>query len=219
VTFKNRNVGFRVSYHAYLAHPASLPVLVSAVVVFATAFFPAEFLTEPTFANEISVSALKPLALDCPRIIGTKDTSRDMPRFQQLLHEIKPQRPEFACLIGWEELLCASLFMGGDGGTLSSAGVVPKVIKILAHRARTRKAVRQPDFLEVMWRQDERFLPKPQAGISRDFDPSFPETAKQNQIFGLTVLLGSNKGPPKMVPIFQRLNGSTAQRLNGSTFK
>ncbi|MBU3666495.1 MAG: dihydrodipicolinate synthase family protein [Chthoniobacterales bacterium] len=82
----------------------------------------------PAFANEISVPVLKRLALDCPRIIGTKDTSRDMPRFQQLLHEIKPQRPDFACLIGWEELLCASLFMGGDGGTLSSAGVVPEVI-------------------------------------------------------------------------------------------
>jgi 2-dehydro-3-deoxy-D-pentonate aldolase len=91
----------------------------------------------PAFANEISVPVLKRLALDCPRIIGTKDTSRDMPRFQQLLHEIKPHRPEFACLIGWEELLCASLFMGGDGGTLSSAGVVPEVIMKIYHSAKS----------------------------------------------------------------------------------
>lgn len=90
----------------------------------------------PAFANEISVPVLKRLALDCPRIIGTKDTSRDMPRFQQVLHEIKPQRPDFACLIGWEELLCTSLFMGGDGGTLSSAGVVPEVIMRLYASAR-----------------------------------------------------------------------------------
>jgi dihydrodipicolinate synthase/N-acetylneuraminate lyase len=82
----------------------------------------------PAFANEISVPVLKRLALDCPRIVGTKDTSRDMPRFQSILHEIKSQRPDFACLMGWEELLCASLFMGGDGGTLSSAGVVPEVV-------------------------------------------------------------------------------------------
>lgn len=82
----------------------------------------------PAFANEISVPVLKRLALDCPRIVGTKDTSRDMPRFQQVIHEIKPQRPDFACLIGWEELLCAASFMGADGGTLSSAGVVPEVI-------------------------------------------------------------------------------------------
>lgn len=90
----------------------------------------------PAFANEISVPVLTRLALDCPRIIGTKDTSRDMPRFQQVLHEIKPHRPDFSVLIGWEELLCVSLFMGGDGGTLSSAGVVPEVImKIHAEAA------------------------------------------------------------------------------------
>jgi 2-dehydro-3-deoxy-D-pentonate aldolase len=90
----------------------------------------------PAFANEISVPVLKRLALDCPRIIGTKDTSRDMPRFQSVLHEIKSQRPDFAVLIGWEELLCASLFMGGDGGTLSSAGVVPEVIMKIYTEAR-----------------------------------------------------------------------------------
>jgi dihydrodipicolinate synthase/N-acetylneuraminate lyase len=82
----------------------------------------------PAFSNEISVPVLKRLALDCPRIIGTKDTSRDMSRFQQVMHAIKSQRPEFSVLIGWEELLCSSLFMGGDGGTVSSAGVVPEVI-------------------------------------------------------------------------------------------
>ncbi|MEN9469029.1 MAG: hypothetical protein RL630_762 [Verrucomicrobiota bacterium] len=82
----------------------------------------------PAFSNEISVPVLTRLALECPRIVGTKDTSRDMPRFQQLLHAIKPHRPEFSCLIGWDELLCPALFMGGDGGTLSSAGVVPEVL-------------------------------------------------------------------------------------------
>ena len=82
----------------------------------------------PNFANEISVPVLKRLALDCPRIVGTKDTSADMCRFQQVLHEIKPQRPEFAALIGWEELLCTAMFMGADGGTLSTSGVVPEVL-------------------------------------------------------------------------------------------
>ena len=89
----------------------------------------------PAFANEISVPILKRLALDCPRIIGTKDTSRDMPRFQQVLHEIKSQRPDFSVLIGWEELMCATLFMGGDGATVSSAGVVPEVIMKIYNEA------------------------------------------------------------------------------------
>ncbi len=90
----------------------------------------------PAFANEISIPVLKRLALDCPRIVGTKDTSRDMPRYLRVLHEIKSQRPDFSVLIGWEELLCDALFMGGDGGTLSSAGVVPEVIMKIYHAAR-----------------------------------------------------------------------------------
>lgn len=89
----------------------------------------------PAFANEIGEPILERLALDCPRIVGTKDTSRDFPRFQRVLHRIKPQRPDFACLIGWEELLCTATFMGGDGGTLSSAGVVPEVIMRIYNEA------------------------------------------------------------------------------------
>ena len=90
----------------------------------------------PVFANEISLPVLERLALDCPRIVGTKDTSKDMNRFQQTLHLIKRQRPDFAVLIGWEELLCSGLFMGADGGTLSSAGVVPEVVMSLYRNAR-----------------------------------------------------------------------------------
>lgn len=82
----------------------------------------------PNFANEISVPVLKRLAMDCPRIVGTKDTSADLCRFQRILHEIKPERPDFAALIGWEELLCTAMFLGADGGTLSSSGVVPEVL-------------------------------------------------------------------------------------------
>jgi len=90
----------------------------------------------PVFANEISLPVLRRLALDCPRIIGTKDTSKDMCRFQQTLHEIKGQRPDFSVLIGWEELLCTAMFMGADGGTLSSAGVVPEVVMKIYNDAR-----------------------------------------------------------------------------------
>jgi 4-hydroxy-tetrahydrodipicolinate synthase len=90
----------------------------------------------PVFANEISLPVLERLALDCPRIVGTKDTSKDMGRFQQTLHIIKRQRPDFAVLIGWEELFCTGLFMGADGGTLSSAGVVPEVVMSLYQNAR-----------------------------------------------------------------------------------
>ena len=82
----------------------------------------------PQFSNEISLPVVQRLALDCPRIIGIKDSSRDFPRFCTMLAQIKPQRPDFVCFSGTEEILYPSLMMGGDGGTIASSGVMPEVI-------------------------------------------------------------------------------------------
>lgn len=89
----------------------------------------------PQFANEISLPVVTRLALDCPRIIGIKDSSRDFPRFLCTLHAIKPQRPDFACLIGCEEMLLPALWMGADGATVATSGVVPEVILKLYQEA------------------------------------------------------------------------------------
>lgn len=82
----------------------------------------------PQFSNEIGVPVVERLALDCPRIIGIKDSSRDFPRFVTLLARIKPQRPDFVVFTGTEEILFPSLMMGGDGGTIASSSVIPEVI-------------------------------------------------------------------------------------------
>lgn len=103
----------------------------------------------PAFASEISVPVLKRLALDCPRIIGTKDTSKDLCRFQMSLREIKSQRPDFGILIGWEELFCAALLMGADGATLASGGIVPELVMGLYHDAR---AGRWPQAKEAQYK-------------------------------------------------------------------
>lgn len=119
----------------------------------------------PMFSNEISLPVLKRLALDCPRIIGTKDSSKDLSRFIQIIHQIKSQRPEFTCLIGWEELLVPSLFMGGDGGTLSTTGVAPEVMMKIYNTAR---AGRWEEAKEMQFRILDVF----QAMIAA---PNFPE--------------------------------------------
>jgi 4-hydroxy-tetrahydrodipicolinate synthase len=87
----------------------------------------------PQFSNEVSLEVVKRLALDCPRIVGTKDSSRDMPRFMATLDEVKSQRPDFVCLIGCEEILLPTLLMGGDGGTIATSGVAPEAIMKLYH--------------------------------------------------------------------------------------
>jgi len=85
----------------------------------------------PQFSNEFSLPVLTRLALDCPRIVGVKDSSRDFPRFLKTLSAIKPQRPDFSCLIGCEEMLLPSLLMGADGGAIATSGVVPERIMLL----------------------------------------------------------------------------------------
>ena len=82
----------------------------------------------PQFSNEISLEVVKRLASDCPRIVGIKDSSRDMPRFMDTLKEVKALRPDFSCLIGCEEILLPTLMMGGDGGTIATSGVAPEAV-------------------------------------------------------------------------------------------
>ncbi len=82
----------------------------------------------PQFSNEISLDVVKRLAADCPRIVGIKDSSRDMPRFMDTLNEVKAIRPDFSCMIGCEEILLPVLLMGADGGTIASSGVAPEAI-------------------------------------------------------------------------------------------
>ncbi|MDH7568725.1 MAG: dihydrodipicolinate synthase family protein, partial [Armatimonadota bacterium] len=81
----------------------------------------------PQFANEITIDTLKRLA-EYPRIVGIKDSSRDMPRFLEAINEVRPLRPDFSFLIGCEEMLVPTLVMGGDGGTIATSGVIPEVI-------------------------------------------------------------------------------------------
>ena len=82
----------------------------------------------PIFANEISIDVVARLAQEYPRIVGIKDSSRDLPRFLNLINQIAPKRPDFSFLIGTEEILMPALLMGAHGGTIATSGVVPEVI-------------------------------------------------------------------------------------------
>jgi 4-hydroxy-tetrahydrodipicolinate synthase len=90
----------------------------------------------PQFANDITNDTILRLAGEFPRIVGIKDSSRDLPRFLNLMHELTPLRPDFVYLIGCEEMLLPFLLMGGDGGTIATSGVVPEVVMKLYTLAR-----------------------------------------------------------------------------------
>ena len=136
----------------------------------------------PQFSNEISLPVVRRLALDCPRIIGIKDSSRDFPRFCTMLAQVKPQRPDFVCFSGTEEILYPSLMMGGDGGTIASSGVIPEVIVKLYR-----------DFLAGNHAECRRVQLKIQELIATMFAAgNFPEGFR-----AAVSLRGFNPGPPR----------------------
>jgi 4-hydroxy-tetrahydrodipicolinate synthase len=90
----------------------------------------------PQYANPIGLDIIQRLAVECPRIIGIKDSSRDFPFFLNLMHNIKPLRPDFIFLSGCEEMILPAVMMGGDGGTLATSGVVPEIVMKLYNLAR-----------------------------------------------------------------------------------
>ena len=86
----------------------------------------------PAFTSPMTYETIVELSSH-PNIHGLKDSSRDFSRFQGLLNTIKARRPDFKIYTGSEELLLASLIMGGDGATVATAGIVPeKVMQIVS---------------------------------------------------------------------------------------
>lgn len=81
----------------------------------------------PAFAALLAADTLRELARH-PRIVGLKDSSRDLPGFMTLMQEIRAFRPDFVFFTGTEEILLPALFMGADGGAIATAGCLPEAV-------------------------------------------------------------------------------------------
>jgi len=82
----------------------------------------------PLFASPIEGAVVKRLADECPRIIGIKDSSGDLTHMMRMIAAIRPSRPDFSFMTGWDMVLLPMLLMGCDGGTNSSSGVFPELM-------------------------------------------------------------------------------------------
>ncbi|MCA9194419.1 MAG: dihydrodipicolinate synthase family protein [Planctomycetales bacterium] len=85
----------------------------------------------PLFASPIDVTTVRRLALDCPRIVGIKDSSGDIPHMMRMIAAVRPQRPEFSFLTGWDAALAPMLLIGCNGGTNATSGVVPELTRAI----------------------------------------------------------------------------------------
>lgn len=85
----------------------------------------------PMFASPIDVATVQRLSEDCERIVGIKDSSGDIPHMMRMIQAVRPNRPEFSFLTGWDPALMPMLLIGCDGGTNASSGVVPEMTRSL----------------------------------------------------------------------------------------
>ncbi|HSL00246.1 MAG TPA: 4-hydroxy-tetrahydrodipicolinate synthase [Rubrobacteraceae bacterium] len=85
---------------------------------------------------DLSPALVARLAQECPNVVGIKDTVTEYGHVVAVLREVKPARPDFSVLSGWEDLILPSLLAGADGSICALANVAPKLFVDLVHSAR-----------------------------------------------------------------------------------
>jgi len=84
----------------------------------------------PMFASPIDVATIQRLA-EFPRIIGIKDSTGDVAFMMRMIAAVRPNRPDFTFLTGWDVVLLPMLLIGADGGTNASSNVAPELMRHL----------------------------------------------------------------------------------------
>jgi dihydrodipicolinate synthase/N-acetylneuraminate lyase len=92
----------------------------------------------PMFASPIDVPTIRRLA-ELERVVGIKDSSGDLAFMMRMIAAIRPYRPEFSFLTGWEAVLVPMIMVGADGGTHATSGVVPELTRQMYDLARSRQ--------------------------------------------------------------------------------
>lgn len=82
----------------------------------------------PMFASPIDLSTVRRLA-ELERVVAIKDSSGDLAFMMRMIAAVRPYRPAFSFLSGWEAVLVPTLLAGADGGTNATSGVVPELTR------------------------------------------------------------------------------------------
>ncbi len=107
----------------------------------------------PAFASPIDVPTIRKLA-ELPRIIGIKDSSGDLAFMMRMIAAVRPVRPDFCFLTGWEAVLVPMLMIGCDGGTNATSNVVPELTRSMFELTR---AGRLEEAMKLQYRVLELF--------------------------------------------------------------
>jgi len=82
----------------------------------------------PMFASPIDIPTIRRLA-EFERIVGIKDSSGDVTFMCRMISAVRPNRPDFSFLTGWEAAMVPMLVVGADGGTHATSGIVPELTR------------------------------------------------------------------------------------------
>jgi len=86
---------------------------------------------------DLSPSLIGRLASEYPNVVGIKDTVTEYNHLVGVLQEVKPARPDFSVLCGWEDLILPSLLAGADGSICAFANVAPELFVGLIEAAQS----------------------------------------------------------------------------------
>ncbi|MHB8897849.1 MAG: dihydrodipicolinate synthase family protein [Thermoguttaceae bacterium] len=89
----------------------------------------------PMFASPIDVPTIQRLSEECERIVAIKDSSGDLAQMMRMIEVIRPNRPDFSFMTGWDAVLMPMLLIGADGGTNATSGVAPELTRKLYEAA------------------------------------------------------------------------------------
>jgi 4-hydroxy-tetrahydrodipicolinate synthase len=84
----------------------------------------------PMFASPIDLPTIRRLA-EFDRIVGIKDSSGDLAGMMRMIQAVRPLRPDFVFMTGWDAVLVPMLLAGCQGGTHATSGVVPELTRAI----------------------------------------------------------------------------------------
>jgi 2-dehydro-3-deoxy-D-pentonate aldolase len=76
---------------------------------------------------DLSPELVAKVARECPNVTGLKDTVTEYSHSVKVLREVKPVRPDFVVLAGFEDQILPTMLAGGDGSICGFANVAPEL--------------------------------------------------------------------------------------------
>lgn len=85
---------------------------------------------------DLSPALVRRVAEECPNVVGLKDTVTEYSHSVGVIQAVKPVRPDFVVLAGFEDQILPTTLSGGDGSICGLANVAPELFVNLVRSAR-----------------------------------------------------------------------------------